>query len=676
MLKQRLSVFVMSVIVVWAAFWLRFDRLATIPFSWHLDEAAHGLEARDVLAGHWPVFFSQFTGHEALFSYLLAGAFALFGDSIWSARLVSAAAGVLTVALTIPLGAVLWPARRGRQIGQWAALLLAVSLWHLIQSRNSYRAILQPLVQLPALIFLFKAVRHSAEKRWRVWGWWALAGFFTGLNVHTYLAARAFPVVIGGAALTAIALGPDRARRLAGLALAGVTAALVVAPLVWHFYRTPIDAAQRTEQVMVGAGDEARQVFWQNTLDALQMFTVKGDYSHKRNIRDAPVFDPLTGALFFIGLAYAALGLARRTRALISVTLLSGLVVMLLPGILSVAGIPNYLRLIGALPVVMIFPALALEWAWSTAARFISARVPWRHTAAGYALLAPFIGLTIAAYPRYFEDWHNVIDNDIERVVQAAYFARDVQPGWSGGPVYLSTAYPEHVTLAYLNPQMYAMTHGFDSSQSVPLPPEGRPADYYILLENQPNAALLQKAGLRPIRTAVGRFGQPVYDVYRWEGRWPMPSRTAPMGWGWEMQFPPGWRPTSIPAPVNFQDNLSLLGYDLSADTVAAGEALTLTLYWQLNGPLDGPYSMFAHVLDRQGRIAAQYDDNRYPAAKWRAGEMLLGEFPITIPPGTPPDQYQLAVGVYHLFTGQRMVILSAGAEIADRLFLQPITVR
>jgi 4-amino-4-deoxy-L-arabinose transferase-like glycosyltransferase len=681
MLKQRYSLFAVSLVVVWLAFWLRFDQLETVPFSWHLDEAAHGLEARDILRGIRPIFFPQFTGHEAMFAYAIAGAFTLFGDSIWSARLVSATAGVLTVALTIPLGATLWPGARGRRIGQWAAALLSISLWHLVYSRSTYRVILQPLMQLPALIFLLKAIRHSSEKSPRVWVWWALAGLFTGLNFHTYLAARVFPLalaLIGGAA---IALGPERWRPVKGLILAGLVAALIALPLVWYFYNHPFDLYGRAADISFvtpdsTVSDVADQV-WRNVRDTAGMFTVKGDYSHKRNIRDEPVFDLFTGAAFFIGLAAAVIGLARRRHVLVSVTLLSWLIVMVLPGVLSVAGVPNYSRLFGALPVVMIFPALIFEWGWSWAARLVAARFPSPHVlaAANVALLAPFVGLTLAAYPHYFVDWNNV-DSEIERVVPVAYFMRDVQPTWQGEPVYLSSSYPEQITQAYLDPFMYAATRGFDNRQAVPFPPEGRPTDYYVLLEDQPNRALLQKAGLQYLRTVNGRFGQPVYEVYHWDGRWPTPSRTQPMGWGWETQFPPGWQPNPIPAPVNFQNNLSLLGYDLSADTGVGGDPLTVTLYWRLNGPADGQYMFFVHVLDPDSQVVTQHDDNRYPSLRWHAGEMLLSEFSMMVPPGTPSGAYQIEIGVYHLYTGERMWIVVDGENVANRLFLQPITVR
>jgi hypothetical protein len=679
--KAPFRVLCLCSVVVLAAFWLRFYQLPSVPFGWHLDEAAHGLEARDLLHGApWPIFFSQFTGHEALYIYLEAASMAVFGETIWAGRLVSAFAGVLTVALTLPLGKVLWPGRRGRHIGQWAALLLAVSLWHLIESRNGYRAILQPLVQLPAVILLLKALRPAGARPARRWLWWALAGLFTGLSIHTYLAARAFPGVIALVAGAAILAGPDRFRKLQGLGLALLVAFLITLPLIVHFINRPIDWYGRSVQVSIWTSPLASGGPWKalesNLLAAAGMFMQRGDPSFKYNIAQRPVFDPVLGTLFWIGIAWTVVGLAGRKTAFVSVTLLGWLSIMLLPMVLSAQDIPHYLRSIGALPVVMIFPALALEWVWTWCSRFLSPRLRLAPATLDLALIVPFIGLTAAGHQQYFRDWNNVVANDQERVVQMVYLYNDLKSSWQGEPLYISTAYPEHTTLAFLSAEMYAAMHGFDGRQSVPLPPEGAAARYYALLDSPPNPFLMQKANLRLTGTAQGRFGQDVYQVYAWSGRRPSPQYTQPMGWSWDTQFGPGWQPAPLSAPVNFGQAASLEGYDLTATTAAPGHTIDLTLYWQLPGPAPEEYSMFAHVLDAQSQVVTQSDGNTYPAMRWHAGELLLSDFPLRIPEGTPPGTYQLEVGIYKLFSGERLQVFSSGSPVADRLLLQPIVVR
>ncbi len=681
-LAQPVPVFLLALAVLAAAAWLRLHQLPAVPFSWHPDEAAHGLEARDVLRGHWPIFFSQFTGHEALFIYLTAGAFTLFGDSIWSARLVPAVAGLLTVALTVPLGASLWPGGRGRRIGLWAALLLAVSIWHLIASRNGYRAILQPLLQVPAMLFLLRGLRSRPGRSNRAWAFFVLAGVFAGLNLHTYIASRAFPFVAAVVGLAGLALSAGRAAILKGLAFSTLAGLLVFAPLGVDFYQHPDHLLGRAADISIWTpkwtGGDAAGVLTRNLADTLAMFTQRGDPSFKHNIGGRPVFDQLIGALFWVGLAVTAARLFKRDERLASITLLAWLAIMLLPMLLSAQGLPHYLRAIGVLPALMIFPAIVLEWIWSAAGRWAQARSsrPWGQTAVLFAAVIPMAAWSVQAHRLFFRDWHAVPANDIERVVQAAYLDRDLSPMWDGEPVYLSSEYPEQVTLAYLNPQMYDALHGFDARQAVPLPPAGTATDYYVLLETEPGETLLARAGLKLTRIVEGRFGQPVYRVYHFDGRWPRPERTAPMGWSWEIAFPPGWSPTPIAAPVNFQDRLTLLGYDLSAEAAGPGEPLTLTLYWQLAGPADEVYSMFAHVLDAESQVVAEFDGNAYPSIRWHAGELLLSSFPMSVRSDAVSGVYQLEVGVYARATGERLFILEQGQPVADRLLLQPITIR
>ncbi len=671
-MRQSPRLFFISLVIIWLAFWLRFDQLASLPFGWHLDEAAHGVEARDVLAGHWPIFFSQFTGHEALFTYLLAGAFALFGDSIFSARWVTACAGLLTVALTIPLGAALWPGRRGRLTGQLAALFLSVALWHLIASRNNYRAILEPLLQIPTLIFFLCALRHASVPNRLVWLEWALAGLFLGLNIHTYLAARAFPVVVAGAGVAALVAGPRRVERVKGLMLLAGVAGLIVLPLAIYFYQNPGDVSLRTAQVTIWSDPHPGEVLWRNLQDTARMVMTSGDPSFKFNIRGRPVFDPVLGSLFWAGLVLA-IGRLFTRQWFPALLLLIWLGVMLLPMVLSTQGIPHYVRAIGVLPGWMFFPALILVDLWEWLTRRLGA--PPRRTWAEWGLLAPVVALSLAAHPVLFNQWGGVLDNDAERVVQAAYLAAELKPLPVSDAVYISSSYPEQVTLAYLIPAWHRVMHGFDNRQSVPLPPPGQPRDYYILLEDPPNPDLLERAGLDWVRTTLGRFGQPVYAVYHWAGQWPTPGFTSPMGWGWETAFPAGWQPNPLVAPVNFQDKAQLVGYDLTATSPHPGDSFKVILYWQLTNPTAGPYSMFAHVLNEQSQVVTQFDENRYPSFKWRPGELLLSEFPLTLPTDTPAGTYQLEVGLYHQLTGERLVVMVNGEELANRVLLKTLTV-
>ena len=75
-------------------------------------------------------------------------------------------------------------------LGSLTAVFLAFSLWHLIASRNGYRAVVQPLIQLPVIWLLFKGWQRGSIKHF------AAAGLFLGLTQYSYTAVRIFPVLI------------------------------------------------------------------------------------------------------------------------------------------------------------------------------------------------------------------------------------------------------------------------------------------------------------------------------------------------------------------------------------------------------------------------------------------------------------------------------------------------
>ena len=68
--------------------------------------------------------------------------------------------------------------------------------------------------------------------------------------------------------------------------------------------------------------------------------------------------------------------------------------------------------------------------------------------------------------------------------------------------------------------------------------------------------------------------------------------------------------PPQFDADVTFGGQIRLDGYDLSADTLAAGETLTFRPYWRIEQPPTANYSMFIHLYRAD-------DETRQPIAQW-----------------------------------------------------------
>jgi len=667
------------VLAILVAFFVRVYRLPEIPFGWHPDEATKALMARDVLAGKYlPVFFSAFTGREALYVYLEAGAFALLGEGIFAARLLSAFVGTLTVAATYRLTRVWFD----RWVAGLSAVLMAVSLWHLIASRNGYRAVIQPLIQLPVLWCLVQGWRREGRQRWRAF---IVAGLFLGLSQYTYTAARMFPMLVVGMVGAAILIAPRLVtRRWRALGVMVLVAFLVFVPLGLYFYHHPQDFYGRAAQISVftpaWAGGDPWGRLWQSVRETARMFTAWGDPNYRFNLAGRPVFGWIDGALFYVGVLLCLWRAvrARGLRRVIYVSLLLWMGLMLLPMTLSAEGLPYYQRAIGVLPGVYVFPALvlaaAIEWvgrAWGRTWLIYSGTL--------ILLLALLGGRT---YGEYFEQWHLSERNDDDRRAAMVYVARWIEEAEIGGEFYLSSEYAEHPTLAFLTPGRYDGIHWFDARYSLPLPPAGQPATYVMLRENPPQEALLDRApALRRTETVLDRFGRPVFDVYRWDGGYPAPADQSPAIWSWEVTFEPGdpqglRHPIDLPA--NFGDVMAFQGHDRHGEPVAPGETLEVILHWRLLDRPDRNYSIFVHLLDRESQIVGEYDENAYATRFWQAGggEWLMSYFPVRVKPGTPPGEYQLEFGVYNQASGERLPIYDeAGAMVGDRLLLEPVIV-
>jgi hypothetical protein len=133
---------------------------------------------------------------------------------------------------------------------------------------------------------------------------------------------------------------------------------------------------------------------------------------------------------------------------------------------------------------------------------------------------------------------------------------------------------------------------------------------------------------------------------------------------------PTNSRPAQI-LSADFGDAIHLAGYTLDA---TAGE-LRLSLFWQAGKPPDADYTVFVHVVDANGNIAAQSDsqplNGQYPTSIWSAGETVVDERTLPVSAGT----YQVFVGLYRFETGGRLPVALNGERVTDdRLLLAEAT--
>ncbi|CAG0995247.1 hypothetical protein ANRL3_03074 [Anaerolineae bacterium] len=111
------------------------------------------------------------------------------------------------------------------------------------------------------------------------------------------------------------------------------------------------------------------------------------------------------------------------------------------------------------------------------------------------------------------------------------------------------------------------------------------------------------------------------------------------------------------PVRYEFADKLALAGYSV----VRAGDSLHVKLYWNVRAAMDEDYTVFVHLVDANGKIVAQKDDQpqhgAYPTSLWNANEIVADEYAFAIPRATPPGEYRIIVGVYRAGDGTRLPV-------------------
>lgn len=143
---------------------LRLISLESIPIGFNDDEAAFGYNAYSIIntaRDEWgvllpfPVFESFGDWKLVGYLYLTAASQLIFGASEFATRLPSAIGGILAVFTTYLLTKKLFD----EKIALVSALLLAISPWHIVASRNAFESdLLIPLITL-AIYFFVKGLK-------------------------------------------------------------------------------------------------------------------------------------------------------------------------------------------------------------------------------------------------------------------------------------------------------------------------------------------------------------------------------------------------------------------------------------------------------------------------------------------------------------------------------------
>ena len=669
------------VAVLLAATALRLVAFGQIPPGLYHDEAYHGLDALQILEGDLSLYFPANNGREPLFIYLIALTVGLLGKSPFALRLPSFFVGLLTIAATAAMGRALF----SRRVGLLAAAVLAVTLWHVHLSRVGFRAVLLPLFVALTVWQIVRGIKGDKETKRqgnKVTWHWVFAGVFYGLSFYTYTASRFTPVALAafGAYLLAacpaiqplrflrnspLVLSPVEVFAIRNLSLAALATLVTVAPLAVYTVSNPDVVLGRPGQVSflnpaINKGDPWGTL-WSHTLSTLGMFFVRGDRIWRHNVPWRPIFDPLMGSAFLLGVA-VALRRARRDAA--AGFILIWTAVMSLPTLLA-EDAPHFLRAVGVLPVVALLPALGLEQVCKFASlqvgKFASLQV------CKWALPTPYFLLLIfslfSTTRSYFYD-----------------YAHDPLSGY----------WFEQGAVALAGQINGFVGAGGAEERQVYLAPE-------LWIEWQPQLDFLLAApdAVSPIpNSLIPQFPNPQVAVFAWpyeDWRWawsllPAPAEIIveegplsqgdrdPEPYATYLAFfatPPD---AAAPAIARFSGGVELLGVEVSP---AEGERLRVRLRWRATTPLTEDYVVFLHYL-RDGERIAQADSQpaggHYPTRHWHPGDVINDDHYVDGVGQPLPERDVLRFGFWQPESGAVLYLLDEAGNPAGDWIEAPLS--
>ncbi len=490
--------------------------------------------------------------------------------------------------------------------------------------------------------------------------------------LYTYLPARVVWVVFP-AFLAYLAMWHRGVFRRVWLSTLGALALgwLLAAPMFLWLHRHP-GAEQRL--AMLDAPLEALRrgdpsIVLSRAWDGLCAFFVpgRGDDFLAYTVPGRPFFDPLTGALFLLGVLLCLARWRDPAHAFALIWFVVGISPTLITGAPAATT-----RSIAALPVAFLFPALAM----GEAARRLKASVVGsrrlRACATGvWALLAVLVAATGFVSARdYFGHWGespHVRAAYQHTLVEAARYL-DARP--EGSLVTISTIYP----LAPHDPYVFEMSlvrrdlalRWFDGRRALLIPAETAArlvapssASLDPHLAGFPGLRLRERVMMRPDDL------DPFFVVYDWR---PQETLTA-------LRERVSRRPSDPALPADFGGVLHLEGYDLRTPTVPASGVVELLTLWRVTGLPPGELVLFTHALDAGGGIAGQEDRLDAPSWNWQIGDAIAQLHRFTLSTDLSQGTLAIEVGVYTRSDLTRLPVVVDGVAIDDRVLLSPIEV-
>ena len=658
---------------------LRTYRLSEVPPAIGNDEAAHGIDALEVLKGKHALFFPRNEGREGMVIYLVAVAISFLGRTILAVRLPTALASSVTVVVVFWLGWILFGKNekdgqrepwRGLFVGSVAAGLMAISIGHFSLGRIAFRANLLPLFLTLCFALLWLG--------WRQRNWWqiALAGLCAGLLPYTYLPARIVPVLFVFFGLTFLlpvkALTREKVKGVLPWIVVFIgVAGLVAAPILFHFALHPDHFSSRSNYLWIFSQEAG---FWGslkalagNIRTYLSIFGFRDQDNWARNLFVQFILFPHEAAFFWLGTGVALWRWGRHPAYRL---LLLWVVVLILPSVLSNIGglhLLRTVRMVGAVPAIYLLTAVGLlEFL-----QFLRVRLP-RAGGTNFAIAAAIVvggGIAtqgILNYRTYFHEGGKLAEihgttgiewTDLAHWLNGRQTRSDTVyliPSFHSWRFSLNFLYQGAAPVRIVdarNPdlavEMEVALAGQRSENNVKVV-EWNTDSFWIVDDAEAFLFLLGKYGRHVNSERFADFQIHTYTNISRASHWTLYDHLEPL-------------------TVRYDGGITLTGFALgqgenqltSRRLVSLGEdrMLWTFLNWQIEQETDVDYAVSLRLYSEEGEMVYQEDNliwelrNKKSTKYWTDNETVDSLFYLDLPIGIQSGSYDLRLVVYNFET-------------------------
>ena len=605
--RYRIWIFAFAIAAI--AVFLRVYAIDRLPPGLFGDEAVEGLDALDVLAGNFAIWFHAHLGREPLFVYLVALSYRAFGVTPLATRVPAVIAGLVTLPAAFffvrEWALSILSRERALRLALLTTALLAISFWHIEMTRNAHRDTLLPLVEAIGYAFLWRGIRM------RDWRWYAIAGAVLGLAIYTYSPGRFVGVFIAvfvaiewlvarfGARARERTSAIDFDRR--GLFIAGVLAIIVMLPLGIYFLQNPVQFSRRFQSVSIFDFASPPAAFATSVAGNLAQFVIPGaGYESKHyNLPGKPVFDLLIAPWFLAGILIAFARVRRSEYRF----LILWFIVMATPAFLTADMIPKGVRVLGVVPGVFVFPALAMDRVLDFRFRYSQFLYRYSQPLIRIVVALCILGSAVWTTYDYFIAWASLPELPLAFDTDMVEVSDFVQQQSADQPIFISAQVYRHPTFMLLGKRVPTSQYfdratrvrEFDARTSLVTNTRQSNAFYVFVRDQAPQPEWLVRLAPQSILIDQGTY----FAAYR-------------LG----VVAPP-----QQAVDISFNPLLKLVGFSRYGD-----DPRGVVLYWQVTQLPDDRVDMQAtlSLLDSSGATIAQGKHTfGVPPMEWATGDLV-----------------------------------------------------